>query len=269
LGQTYYKGTDGSPAPDDISSDGTITVNTVGPDGDSFDNPSITFTGNPAGSFGSGSTYNLYSAVKGYDDSGTFSGTGPAGSFTNVYSGTDQSEEHIHLDLVDSVDSAEAKSDYYLQFHNAIENWQNTGSTNLPIDYGDDSSSWLYIDTNFNDNPAPSNYTLTQSYSYTDSDSATDGAEATVSDEIFGAAVQANESVTIGTQTTYTVAATVEIPAAPYTAVALYVAPSGTQYNGTFDNYIPCGFAGTVPWTCTKYNGGYSPYTVEVGTYAH
>ena len=132
---TYHKdpGT-GQPVQNQPDSDGTITADSVQL-GD-VSGAAITYFANPTGSWASESNYHWYSAATDDAAAGSFTlpNDPPTGFDISYTSATNfGKQEHINLHCQDAGDGAQATANYYVNWHDDIENWLTVVDTK---DYG-------------------------------------------------------------------------------------------------------------------------------------
>ena len=160
LGQTYHKGsaiTDNGtpqPAPDVPDPDGTGHANTLKPTSHSnfaSDGTSvmISYYAHPAGSWAANSSYH-WNIVEGdgltnpTDGTFTMPGDPPYSEGTGYYlDSISGGPEHVYIHLTDAADGANATANYYVQWHDPVENWVTNGSSFSmpPTCYGDSKVS--------------------------------------------------------------------------------------------------------------------------------
>ncbi len=153
---TYHKGSaitdNGAPQPvqDLPGPDGTVQANTVkpGPDPQNID---ITYYANPVGAWTPDSSYQWHIAqgTSSSYPSGTFTmpGDPPYSQLLQYYlyqiPGKPSQSEHAFIHLTDAGDGANATANYYVNWHDAVENWLPNGSSfpMPPTPYGDSKVS--------------------------------------------------------------------------------------------------------------------------------
>lgn len=141
LGQTYHKSStrfDSSgvalPDPDIPDSDSTVHANTVKQEGGAGDNISIEYDAHPVGAWASGSSYFWHlssgDATPGAVQGGTFSlPNDPPYSYSGQYGASVTGQEHAYIHLTDAGDGSDGTANYYVQWHDSVENWQKHGSS--------------------------------------------------------------------------------------------------------------------------------------------
>jgi len=204
----------------------------------------------------------MYSSAKSYTSSGTFTGSGVVSYFTNVYDDLSLPQEHIHLRLTDNYDGAQGVANYYVNFHNAVENWATTsgptpGPTANPtrvqgiINY----NGWNLFTTISNaTGTSPLTQQITETATGETKVSGTIGFTTgfTLSQAQVSAAFTKNESTTI--DQTYTASASVvtniSVPAGQI--LVLFWAPTANVSSGTFDGFGAKGYCGQQTWTLNQ-----------------
>ncbi len=140
LGQTSHKSTtnfddDGValPDPDLPTPDGTTNANSVKPTAD--DDELIVYAAAPAGSWAASSSYTWH-LVQGQpylsSSDGTFTmPNDPPNNYEALYSlaSTTSGREHVYIHLTDAADGANATNNYYISWHDPVENWAKLGGS--------------------------------------------------------------------------------------------------------------------------------------------
>lgn len=115
---TYHKDPKTGKQANVAASDGTMTADSVNLWTQS-PGPAITYYAHPTGSWDPNSSYHWYSKVMETSDAGTFAPP----PFPVQYPGFVSTQEHINLHCIDANDGASATANYYVNWHDEIEDW--------------------------------------------------------------------------------------------------------------------------------------------------
>jgi len=264
---TYHRETDssGKPSKKENTPDaaGTVKADSVNL-WDTQPEPMITYFGHPTGSWDPGSSYHWYSAVTGYFDAGTFA---PPSFFVDGYPPSITGQEHVNLNCTDLSDGANASANYYVTFHPKYSDWYRDPSKTvdhpLPLVSNgvvNGSGDWTYMFFIDNNSPNPITQNLKQDVTVKKTMQGTIGGQA--SGPVEAATLQANESITIGHETSKTFSVDTAFTGHAYTRTEFYEGQSWEERTGTCSVYGINGYQNDATW-----NGVYvsDPATASPG----
>ncbi len=230
------------------ASDGTVTADSVNLWPSSL--PRILYNAVPTGSWDPNSSYHWYSAAMGNSDAGTFAPP----TFPEVYPpiGT-SNQEHVNLHCIDASDGASATANYYVNWHDPVEGWYKDPSKTIdhPLPLVSNgvvnaSGDWMFMFFIDNNTPSPSTQNLKQDITIKKTMQGTIGGQ--VSGPIEAAAFQANESITVGQETSKTFSVDTTFTGHAFTRTEFYEGQSWEERAGTCSLYGTNGYQNDAAW---------------------
>jgi hypothetical protein len=234
----------------------------------------VAYTAYPQGGWSPFSSYHWISTKTGYNDNGVFN----AGDIIPFRNGLDASNnlyysprsedvtppnkyvEHVFIRAIDSNQEGgqdvSATANYYLTFHNPIEDWAKTSTTIFPQSISTSTAGWTLLTMIDNNSPAPITQAIGTKKTLT----------TTMTGEISGKetfdigalkAFELNEKITVGYTISTEISDVKTFTGAAWTRTSYYGAIGTEHRAGTCSLWNDHGYVGPtdVPWSGVYSNG--------------
>ena len=271
LGQTYHRELDATQKPirvaDVAAADGTAKATTLRPAGSGLP---ISYFVHAYGNWTNGSRYLLHCSSG--DPGGSNYGNGDQATITGqfflpadpicfltMHYGTTATSEHAYAHLIDYGDGADGTANEYVTFHTKYEDWYKDLSKTIDhplplVSKGvvNASGDWVPMFIIDNNSPSPLTQSLKQDITLKKTMQGTIGGQ--VSGPIEAATFQANESITIGSETSKTFSVDTTFTGHAFTRTQFYEGQSWEERAGTCSVWVASGYQNEAIW-----NGVYAP----------